>query len=271
MRVALHPAMSALLFASAIACGPMYGPGNSSGNQASSTQPATRDQPQQVSGPPGAGDTAQPYPPPTSPTPRDPYANANPTPNDPYSGPRDDARDPWGAPPPPTPEPPRPAPEPAPPARQPPPPRGPRLATDAQQILDAHNRYRAQHCAAPLAWSPKLEQVAARWAQSLVDQGCKFGHSGGQYGENLAAGTSGTLDGNAVAAMWYDEIKEYSFDRGGFSMNTGHFTQVVWRDTSEVGCAKATCRGMDIWVCNYNPAGNVDGDYRANVKPRGCR
>jgi len=268
--------MSALLFASAIACGPMYGPGNSSGTQASSTQPAapTRAEPQQVSGPPGAGDTAQPYQPPASPTPRDPYANANPTPNDPYA--RDDDADPWGSQPPP-PQPARPAPpptpEPPPPVRQPPPPpRGPsRLATDAQQILDAHNRYRAQHCAAPLSWSPKLEQVAARWAQSLVDQGCKFGHSGGQYGENLAAGTSGTLDGNAVAAMWYDEIKEYSFDRGGFSMNTGHFTQVVWRDTTEMGCAKATCRGMDIWVCNYNPAGNVDGDYRANVKPRGCR
>ena len=46
------------------------------------------------------------------------------------------------------------------------------------------------------------------------------------YG-TLAAGTTGTLDGRAVTAMWYDEVKGYSFQQPGFSMQTGHFTQVV--------------------------------------------
>jgi hypothetical protein len=71
--------------------------------------------------------------------------------------------------------------------------------------------------------------------------------------------------------MWYDEIKQYSFPNGGFSMQTGHFTQVVWRETTQMGCATATCRGMDIWVCEYDPPGNVQGMYRQNVLRQGCR
>jgi hypothetical protein len=75
----------------------------------------------------------------------------------------------------------------------------------------------------------------------------------------------------AVVQMWYEEVKDYKFPDGGFSMQTGHFTQVVWRGTRQVGCGKSQCKGMDIWVCNYDPAGNWDGQYRDNVKPRGCK
>jgi hypothetical protein len=44
----------------------------------------------------------------------------------------------------------------------------------------------------------------------------------------------------------------------------------VWRGTSAVGCGKASCNGNDIWVCNYDPAGNVEGEYAQNVAPLGC-
>jgi uncharacterized protein YkwD len=139
-------------------------------------------------------------------------------------------------------------------------------------IVDAHNAVRAKHCAGPLTWSPKLAAVAQDWANSLKAQGCKFGHKPrNQYGENLAAGTSGTLDGRAVADMWYDEVKLYKFPDGGFSMQTGHFTQVVWRQTTQLGCAMTSCNGMDIWVCEYDPPGNVDTMYRQNVLQTGCR
>lgn len=137
--------------------------------------------------------------------------------------------------------------------------------------VDAHNRYRAKHCAAALTWSAKLADVAQRWANALRDRGCQFGHSGGSYGENLAAGTKGTLDPAAVVKMWYDEIAQYRFPDGGFSMETGHFTQVVWRGTQRVGCGHSQCKGMDIYVCEYDPPGNWEGQYRDNVLPRGCR
>jgi uncharacterized protein YkwD len=141
---------------------------------------------------------------------------------------------------------------------------------DATAWVDAHNRFRAKHCAAALTWSTKLAEVAQRWANALRDRGCQFGHSNGSYGENLAAGTSGTLDPGSVVKMWYDEIAEYRFPDGGFSMKTGHFTQVVWRGTKQVGCGRSQCKGMDIYVCEYAPPGNWEGQYRENVLPRGC-
>ena len=75
----------------------------------------------------------------------------------------------------------------------------------------------------------------------------------------------------SVIAMWYDEVKRYSFASGGFSMKTGHFTQLVWRGTREVGCGVAHCKDLDVWVCQYAPPGNVQGQYRENVRPVGCR
>jgi uncharacterized protein YkwD len=142
---------------------------------------------------------------------------------------------------------------------------------EAQAFIEAHNRVRAKHCAGPLAWSPTLAQVAQQWANSLRDKGCMFGHSNGSYGENLAAGSIGMLDPGAVVKMWYDEGQQYKFPNGGFSMQTGHFTQVVWRGTTQVGCGRSQCKGMDIWVCEYDPAGNWEGQYPDNVRPRGCR
>ncbi len=144
-------------------------------------------------------------------------------------------------------------------------------AVDANALVAAHNRYRAKHCAPPLRWSAKLAASAQAWADTIRARGCALGHSGGPHGENLAAGTSGMLDPAAVVGMWYDEIKKFSFRSGGFSMKTGHFTQVVWRGTREVGCGKSQCNGLDVWICQYDPPGNVEGQYRENVLPPGCK
>jgi len=142
----------------------------------------------------------------------------------------------------------------------------------AQRWVDAHNKVRAAHCAPPLTWSPTLAAIAQKWADTLKAKGCGFGHSGGQkYGENLAAGTSGALDPESTVAMWYDEIKLYKFPAGGFSMQTGHFTQVVWTTTTSVGCGKVTCNGNDIYVCNYDPPGNWEGQYKEHVLPTSCK
>ncbi len=152
-----------------------------------------------------------------------------------------------------------------------PPASAPAPASEAQRFVAAHNAARAKHCARPLTWSPKLAAVAQQWANTLREQGCKFGHSGGTYGENLAAGTTGAMSPEAVVAMWYDEVKGYSFQQPGFSMQTGHFTQVVWRGTTQVGCGLTQCKGNDIWVCEYDPPGNWEGQYREQVLPIGCK
>jgi uncharacterized protein YkwD len=143
-------------------------------------------------------------------------------------------------------------------------------AVDAKALTDAHNRLRARHCAPPLAWSTKLAASAQQWAGTLRAHGCAMQHSGGPHGENLAGGTAGLLDEAAVVNMWYDESRHYNFKNGGFSMKTGHFTQVVWRTTTQLGCAVARCPGIDVWVCQYDPPGNVQGAFRENVLPTGC-
>ena len=143
-------------------------------------------------------------------------------------------------------------------------------STMAAALLAEHNAARAQHCAPPLTWSPKLAAVAQAWAEHLRDQRCGFDHSRSRYGENLAAGSAGMLDAAGIVGMWVEERGAYDFARGGFSMETGHFTQVVWRATTQVGCGSVTCNGMDVWVCNYDPPGNVTGDYADNVQAR-CR
>jgi pathogenesis-related protein 1 len=139
-------------------------------------------------------------------------------------------------------------------------------SVDAKALVEAHNRARAKHCAPPLKWSSKLAASAQKWADNLGAHGCGLQHSGGPHGENLAAGSEGFLDAAAVVGMWVDEGRHYK--GGGFSMKTGHFTQVVWHATREVGCARARCSGLEVWVCQYDPPGNVEGQYRENV---GCR
>ncbi len=138
-------------------------------------------------------------------------------------------------------------------------------------IVVAHNRVRAEHCAPPLTWSTELAAEATAWANQLAANGCAFQHSQSDHGENLAAGTSGALDADAVVAMWAREEEKYDYKRPAFSLKTGHFTQVVWKDTLAIGCGVATCAGKDTWVCNYDPPGNVEGDFALNVAPRGCK
>ena len=167
-----------------------------------------------------------------------------------------------------------PLPEPQPQPQPEPPPQpgsGSKHGSVAEQFVAAHDRVRAKHCAGPLTWSSKLAAYAQKWADTLKAKGCVFGHSGGSYGENLAAGTEGALDPAGTVDYWYSEIQQYHFPDGGFSMETGHFTQLVWRGTKQVGCGHTVCNGNDIWVCEYDPPGNWDGEYRENVRPAGCR
>ncbi len=133
----------------------------------------------------------------------------------------------------------------------------------AQVALDKHNQLRAKHCVPALAWSAQLAATAQRWANA-----CVFSHSNNGLGENLAMGTSGAFPPDAQIQSWYDEVGNYNFAAGRFTSGTGHFTQVVWRSSTEVGCGVATCGGEDMLVCNYSPPGNFQGEFQANVPER---
>lgn len=151
-------------------------------------------------------------------------------------------------------------------------------------ILAQHNTYRAQHGVPPLKWSDALAKYARSRANAVVrEEGLQAGHAGlaPGYGENLYwAGTSGTgaaVPGASAIAersvkSWYDEVKDYDFSKPAFSPQVGHFTQLVWKNTTEVGCAVFPLQGgkwLETYVvCNYQAPGNVMGQFPANVPPR---
>lgn len=141
---------------------------------------------------------------------------------------------------------------------------------DFAPLLEAHNQLRDDHCAPPLSWSAELADVAQSWADKLGKSGCGLEHNNTSYGENIAAGTA-PFGPEDAARIWYREIDHYAFGGSGFSMRTGHFTQLVWVGSERMGCGKTSCKGLELWVCNYDPPGNVKGRYEENVLPTSCK
>ncbi len=135
---------------------------------------------------------------------------------------------------------------------------------EIEEWLQAHNKHRILHDVSPLTWSTTVATSAQAYADT-----CPADHSGSQYGENMAMATydqgqTGTVD------AWYNEEPYYDYDNPGFSGETGHFTQVVWKGTREVGCGyKSGCPSgwPNVWVCQYDPPGNYNGQFGENVLP----
>lgn len=129
-----------------------------------------------------------------------------------------------------------------------------------QEILNEHNIKRDLHGVQHLVWDASLAEYAANYAASSFScDNVQLVHSHGPYGENLAAGYTG---GASPVDAWYDEISMYDFNNPGFSEATGHFTQVVWKSTEKVGCAKVTCNNAwrQYTICEYSDSrGNVVG------------
>ncbi len=132
---------------------------------------------------------------------------------------------------------------------------------DKQAFLDAHNYYRKQVNEKPLQWSPKLAQYAQHWAIILAKTQ-KFQHSPNQtYGENIYQSTFKPTAKDVVDS-WASEEKYYHGEK--ISLNNywifGHYTQIIWEETTSVGCAiSQDANGIYYVVCEYYPPGNIIG------------
>jgi len=135
-----------------------------------------------------------------------------------------------------------------------------------ERVLDAQNRERTPLGIEPLQWSDDLASEAQGWADYLASTG-QFRHAErhlrkGQ-GENLWAGTRGAYSLDEMVDAWAREkryMKPGPFPHDEASIAAvGHYTQIVWRDTNEVGCAMARGRVLDVLVCRYRNPGNVRG------------
>ena len=135
----------------------------------------------------------------------------------------------------------------------------------AQAALDFHNAKRHDVGVAPLQWSAKLAAVAQNWANHLAkDEGCNLSHTqNNSYGENLFGGRGGKYTALIAAQGWYGEISKYHYEvlTSSNYFSTGHYTQMIWHATTEVGIGQATCSGGGtVIAAEYNPPGNVIGE-----------
>ena len=128
----------------------------------------------------------------------------------------------------------------------------------ARAMVDAHNAIRVQVGVPPLVWSPQLAAVAQNWANTLIASH-SFNHSGGRYGENLYTISGGFASPGEVITRWAEEMRGYNVTNNSCVGVCGHYTQIVWRTTRGVGCAVATEPGREVWVCEYDPPGNIVG------------
>lgn len=138
-------------------------------------------------------------------------------------------------------------------------------------MLKLHDDFRAHYGAGAMTWSTELADYAQKVANT-----CVFEHSHGPYGENLAVGVGGGYNVERAFKSWADEAKDYDWNNPGFNSKTGHFTQVVWKATEELGCASAMCDDGTIFtgygqkslyvVCEYRKPGNVVGNNNQYFK-----
>ncbi|XP_059311275.1 pathogenesis-related leaf protein 6-like [Lycium barbarum] len=126
--------------------------------------------------------------------------------------------------------------------------------------LNTHDSARSQVGVSAIAWNTTLANYAQNYANQRIGD-CNLVHSNGPYGENIAKG-SGSFTGTAAVNLWVAEKPYYDYNNncctGG--QQCLHYTQVVWRNSIQVGCARVQCsNGWWFVICNYNPRGNYIG------------
>lgn len=146
--------------------------------------------------------------------------------------------------------------------------------TDRCAFLNAHNQVRASATPTPspalptMIYSATLETAANTWAEK-----CNFTYDPalGAMGQNVFASNAATTAANVIT-RWAAQASDYTYSTNTCASGKvcGNYTQLVWRTTTEVGCAMKTCStgspfgtaNGGTWyfaVCNYNPGGNFIG------------
>ncbi|XP_031786448.1 uncharacterized protein LOC100680164 [Nasonia vitripennis] len=164
---------------------------------------------------------------------------------------------------------------------------------EKQKVVDLHNELRqkvakgqetkgspgpqppAKHMP-DLEWDDELANLAQKWANQ-----CKFAHDTCRdvkrfkVGQNIATiGTTGDVDSlklEDLVLMWYNEVEHFDKNnvgrfsgRGANGNAVGHYTQILWAQTTKIGCGAVKYKDGDFnrffLVCNYGPAGNYIGE-----------
>jgi pathogenesis-related protein 1 len=114
-----------------------------------------------------------------------------------------------------------------------------------------------------VTWSDAVAVSAQTWVDHLAENNdCGLEHENqSTYGENLAMGSG--LSATAAVELWASEAGLYTWSAKytveDFNKGSGHYTQLVWRDSIQIGCGSASCGQVAVISCRYSPAGNMIG------------
>ncbi|MFS7932330.1 putative CAP domain-containing protein [Helianthus anomalus] len=139
----------------------------------------------------------------------------------------------------------------------------PSAGTSQQAILDAHNKVRKEIPGLePMTWNASVAKFAEEYA-SERKKDCGLVHSDTNiYGENIATGAGAMTILDAIN-MWVSEKDDYNYETNSCTPGKmcGHYTQVIWKNSTTLGCALSNCVKNDgIFItCNYYPPGNFIG------------
>ena len=138
------------------------------------------------------------------------------------------------------------------------------------EALKLHNEYRNRHHSPPLTLNKELCIIAKNYSEQLIQSNNKkieysFGkYKGNDMGENIFMCQGKEATPEMAINDWYNEFKKYDFKKD-FQKGTEHFTQIIWKDTKEVGFGIANKGNKSIIVANYFPPGNFLGKFSVNV------
>ncbi|KAL3840626.1 hypothetical protein ACJIZ3_025217 [Penstemon smallii] len=137
------------------------------------------------------------------------------------------------------------------------------ITNEAKQFLNPQNVARYKLKLPPLVWDPKLARYAV-WYANQRKADCELEHSNGPYGENIFWGSGNGWTPAQAAAAWVSERLGYNYwsNSCAYGQDCGHYTQIVWKGTKRIGCARVVCsRGGGVFMtCNYDPPGNYMGE-----------
>ncbi|KAL2902425.1 Pathogenesis-related protein 1 [Bienertia sinuspersici] len=133
------------------------------------------------------------------------------------------------------------------------------LHEDPSEFLIPQNAARAKVSVPPFVWNETLAEFARSYAQERAND-CKLQHSHSPgKGENIAR-APGVLSPAKAVEMWVSEEVNYDYASNTCKKVCGHYTQVVWKGSTSIGCARSNCQGRGTFVtCNYYPPGNYIG------------
>jgi hypothetical protein len=137
----------------------------------------------------------------------------------------------------------------------------------SQRMLAAHNRARAEAGVPPLIWDRELAAGAASYATQMSSVGRVHAPRAGRkcVRENLLQSLPGGRSPEEMVGVWISEKRYFvpgifpNVSSTGNWSNVGHYTQVIWRSTTHIGCAVHSDSRYDWTVCRYSPPGNRDG------------